>query len=176
MNLTKWLRPVFDKRLAQIDRYAEYGDIIQQKYNRTIVFIVMQVPHDIKISQKVQKRMKTKSYLLKDNYSPYEIMGIIKCMDFILSMRLHTLIFAARQRIPLIGFIYDPKIEYYLEKLDMPSGGRISEFQLEKTLKMVEDVIENRQKYVSILQRKGEKLEEKAHYNEKYLIKLLEKK
>lgn len=31
MNLTKWLRPVFDKRLAQIDRYAEYGDIIQQK-------------------------------------------------------------------------------------------------------------------------------------------------
>ena len=97
-------------------------------------------------------------------------------MDFILSMRLHTLIFAARQRIPLIGFIYDPKIEYYLEKLDMPSGGRISEFQLEKTLKMVEDVIENRQKYVSILQRKGEKLEEKDHYNEKYLIKLLEKK
>ena len=41
---------------------------------------------------------------------------------------------------------------------------------------MVEDVIENRQKYVSILQRKAEKLEEKAHYNEKYLIKLLEKK
>lgn len=31
MNLTKWLHPVFDKRLAQIDRYAEYGDIIQQK-------------------------------------------------------------------------------------------------------------------------------------------------
>ena len=159
-----------------VDEFARLCDIIQQKYNRTIVFIVMQVPHDIKISQKVQKRMKTKSYLLKDNYSPYEIMGIIKCMDFILSMRLHTLIFAARQRIPLIGFIYDPKIEYYLEKLDMPSGGRISEFQLEKTLKMVEDVIENRQKYVSILQRKGEKLEEKAHYNEKYLIKLLEKK
>lgn len=31
MNLTKLLRPVFDKRLSQIDRYADYGDIIQQE-------------------------------------------------------------------------------------------------------------------------------------------------
>ncbi len=159
-----------------VDEFAHLCDIIQQKYHRTIVFIAMQVPHDIKISQKVQKRMKTKSYILKENYSPYEIMGIIKCMDFILSMRLHTLIFAARQKIPLIGFIYDPKIEYYLEKLDMPSGGRISEFELEKILKMVEDIIKNRQKYVTILERKAERLEEKAHNNEKYLMKLLEKK
>ena len=158
-----------------VDEFAQLCDTIQQKYHKTIVFIVMQVPHDIKISQKVQKRMKTKSYLLKNNYSPYEIMGIIKCMDFILSMRLHTLIFAARQRVPLIGFVYDPKIEYYLEKLNMPSGGAIGKFDMEKTLHMVEDMVQNRQKYVDILNREAEQLEKRAHYNEKYLIKLLEK-
>ena len=158
-----------------VDEFAQLCDIVQQKYHKTIVFIVMQVPHDIKISQKVQKRMKTKSYLLKQNYSPYEIMGIIKCMDFILSMRLHTLIFAARQKVPLIGFVYDPKIEYYLEKLNMPSGGAIGQFDMQKTLKMVEDMVQNRQKYVDILKRESEQLEQRAHYNEKYLIKLLEK-
>lgn len=158
-----------------IDEFAQLCDIVQQKYHKTIVFIVMQVPHDIKISQKVQKHMKTKSYLLKQNYSPYEIMGIIKCMDFILSMRLHTLIFAARQKVPLIGFVYDPKIEYYLEKLNMPSGGAIGQFDMQKTLKMVEDMVQNRQKYVDILKRESEQLEQRAHYNEKYLIKLLEK-
>lgn len=159
-----------------VDEFAQLCDIVQQKYHKTIVFIVMQVPHDIKISQKVQKRMKTKSYLLKQNYSPYEIMGIIKCMDFILSMRLHTLIFAARQKVPLIGFVYDPKIEYYLEKLNMPSGGAIGQFDMKKTLKMVEDMVQNRQKYVDILKRESEQLEQRAHYNEKYLIKLLEKR
>ncbi len=159
-----------------VDEFAQLCDIVQQKYHKTIVFIVMQVPHDIKISQKVQKRMKTKSYLLKQNYSPYEIMGIIKCMDFILSMRLHTLIFAARQKVPLIGFVYDPKIEYYLEKLNMPSGGAIGQFDMQKTLKMVEDMVQNRQKYVDILKRESEQLEQRAHYNEKYLIKLLEKR
>lgn len=158
------------------EKFAKLCDDIYEKYNRNIVFIVMQVPHDIKISQKVQQKMKHPSYILKETYSPYEIMGIIRCMDFILSMRLHTLIFAARQRIPLIGFIYDPKIKYYLEKLDMPSGGEIRAFNPDKTLGLVEDIIENREKYVKVLEREGSDLEQKAKNNEKYLVKLLKSK
>lgn len=159
-----------------IDQFAKLCDAIQEKYNRNIVFIVMQVPNDIKISRKVQQKMKGKSYLLNEPYTPHEIMGIIKCMDFILSMRLHTLIFAARQRIPLIGFVYDPKIEYYLDKLKMPSGGKVNNFSMEKTLELVEDLISNRQKYVTILEKEAEILEDKAHNNEKYLMKLLQGK
>lgn len=36
--------------------------------------------------------MKQNAYILKSSYSPYEVMGIISQADFILSMRLHTLI------------------------------------------------------------------------------------
>lgn len=103
--------------------------------------------------------MKQNAYILKSSYSPYEVMGIISQADFILSMRLHTLIFAARQRVPLIGFIYDPKIEYYLEKLDMPSGGKLKEFDKEKTLALVEDVIQNKESYVTKLAQKEKELE-----------------
>lgn len=159
-----------------IDDFARLCDRIGEKYNRTVVFIVMQVPQDIKISQKVQEKMKTTSYLLKEPYTPYEIMGMIRCMDFILSMRLHTLIFAARQHVPLIGFVYDPKIDYYLEKLQMPSGGKVNQFDLDNTLKMVEDIIENRQRYVEVLEQEAAILEAKAHNNEKYLVKLLKGK
>ena len=31
MNPTKLIRSIFATRLSQIDRYADYGDIIQQK-------------------------------------------------------------------------------------------------------------------------------------------------
>jgi len=161
---------------AFTDKFASLCDEIYDKYQRNIVFIVMQVPNDIKISQKVQSKMKNKSYILKENYSPYEIMGIIGCMDFILSMRLHTLIFAAREHVPLIGFVYDPKIQYYLEKLKMPSGGAINDFSNDETLKQVADIIENREKYVNILEKEAKVLEEKAHNNEKYLLRLLQGK
>lgn len=159
-----------------ITKFAKLCDDIVEIYDRNIVFIVMQVPNDVQISEKVQSKMKNNSYILKDNYSPYDIMGMISCMDFILSMRLHTLIFAARQKIPLIGFIYDPKIEYYLEKLKMPAGGRVNEFSAKVALNQVDDMINNRQKYVEILEKEATVLEKKAHNNEKYLMKLLTKK
>ena len=57
------------------------------------------MPHDVTVSEKVRKKMKQNAYILKSSYSPYEVMGIISQADFILSMRLHTLIFAARQRV-----------------------------------------------------------------------------
>ncbi len=37
MNFTKLLRPIFAKRLSQIDRYADYGDIIQQTALRSLL-------------------------------------------------------------------------------------------------------------------------------------------
>ena len=103
----------------------------------------MQMPNDITISEKVQKKMEQPAYILRGSYTPSEVMGIISTADFILSMRLHTLIFAARQHVPLVGFVYDPKIEYYLEKLEMPSGGDLKSFDMEHTLGLIDDRAKN---------------------------------
>ena len=138
-----------------IIRFAKLCDTIVQKYDRTIVFLAMQMPNDITISEKVQKKMEQPAYILRGSYSPGEVMGMISTADFILSMRLHTLIFAARQHVPLVGFVYDPKIEYYLEKLEMPSGGDLKTFRLEQTLALVEDIIQNKESYVNLLNAKA---------------------
>lgn len=159
-----------------ICKFAELCDTIVEKYERNILFIGMQMPNDLTVSEKVRKKMKREAYILKGSYTPYEVMGIISQADFILSMRLHTLIFAARQRVPLIGFVYDPKIEYYLEKLDMPSGGKLKEFDKEGTLALVDEMIRDKQKFMDKLEQKEAELEKMAHRNEKYLAKLLTKK
>lgn len=158
-----------------IDNFARMCDTIVEKYDRNIVFLGMQMPNDVTVSEKVRGKMKQQAYILKNNHSPYEVMGIISQADFILSMRLHTLIFAAKQCVPLIGFVYDPKIEYYLEKLDMPSGGNLKEFDPEETMAYVEDVISHKEKYVAKLEKKEKELEKMARRNEKYLLKLLER-
>lgn len=158
-----------------IGEFAALCDTVAEKYGRNIVFLGMQMPNDILVSDQVRRKMKQEAYVLRGNYSPYEVMGIISIADFILSMRLHTLIFAARQSVPLIGFIYDPKIEYYLEKLDMPSGGTLKGFDKEKALALVEDVIAHKADYVEKLRQKEAELEKMAHRNEKYLLRLLEK-
>ena len=159
-----------------ISRFAKLCDTIVEKYNRNIVFLAMQMPNDITISEKVQKRMEQPAYILRGSYTPSEVMGIISTADFILSMRLHTLIFAARQHVPLVGFVYDPKIEYYLEKLEMPSGGDLKSFDMEHTLGLIDDIVKNKQADVTKLEEKAKHLNQMAHRNEKYLMRLLEKR
>lgn len=133
----------------------------------------MHNPNDTNISKSVMQKMKNEAYILEKNYCPKEIMGMIGEMDLVLSMRLHTLIFATKQRVPIVGFVYDPKINSYLNMLKMPNGGDVNNINIERTLEEVEEVLENRDKYVDYLNLAAIKLEHKARLNEKYLESLL---
>ncbi|MBR5467960.1 MAG: polysaccharide pyruvyl transferase family protein, partial [Firmicutes bacterium] len=139
-----------------------------------IVFIPMQQPYDTAVSENVRKKMTAPSYLIKEHCAPQELMGMIGVMSSVISMRLHTLIFAATQRIPLLGFVYDPKIDYYLNEFGMPSGGEIGKYDMEAAFETMKDMLDNREKYVEKLEKAASELEKKARENEKYLIKLLE--
>lgn len=160
-----------------IDKFAsglaKLCDIIYDRFDMNIVFIVMQPSKDKLVSHKVMESMKNPSYIFDGDYSPYDIMGVIGIMDIVLSMRLHTLIFAARQRVPLLGFVYDPKIEYYLNEFGMPTGGTIGDFDYDGSVKAIEDMVKNREKYVAQLDEKAAHLERLARKNEEYLKELL---
>ena len=55
----------------------------------------------------------------------------------------------------------------------MPNGGDVNNINIERTLEEVEEVLENRDKYVDYLNLAAIKLEHKARLNEKYLESLL---
>ncbi|MCI8342062.1 MAG: polysaccharide pyruvyl transferase CsaB [Firmicutes bacterium] len=158
-----------------LEDFSALCDRVSNELKRTIVFISMQVPNDTNVSHAVQKRMKCKSYILRDDATPFETMGMIGTMDFVMSMRLHTLIFAARQRVPLIGFVYDPKIDYYLKKFDMPSGGSVEEYDFDMSFEIIKNISENRMEYVKKLDIAVKSLEMLAEENETYLMNLLGK-
>ena len=151
-------------------------DKITEKTGHNVVFVSMQVPNDTNISKKVMSKMQTKAYCLNDGYTPIELMGVIGLMDMVISMRLHTLIFAANQRVPMLGFIYDPKIEYYLQLFDMPSGGDINEYNMDLAFNKTKDILDNKDAYVEKLSKTADIMEQKSEENVMYLLKLLQEK
>ncbi|MPM48503.1 hypothetical protein SDC9_95228 [bioreactor metagenome] len=155
------------------DKFAQICDRIHDEYNKTIVFIVMHNPADTNISKEIIDKMHAPAYILDKPYSPNEIMGMISQMEIILSMRLHTLIFATKQRVPIVGFIYDPKINNYLNLINMPNGGNVDNIDVDKTINEFENILNNYDSIVNDLNVSARNLEEKAKLNEKYLETLL---
>lgn len=155
---------------------ADAIDGLVKNYNYNVVFIPMHVPNDVETIKRVQKMMKFKSYALKGNYSVREYMGLIGKLDMLISMRLHTLIFAAVQNIPMIGIVYDPKVQSILDLVDQPSAGDVARFDKYKLYSLVDDIIVNREDVRKRLEKRIKDLKEKATLNDNIVISLLEKR
>ncbi len=155
------------KIAAACDRLAKNG--------KTIVFLPMEYPTDIEVSRLVAEKMSENAYILDKRYTPTQILGIIGRFDIMLSMRLHSLIFAAVQNVPMMGIIYDPKIEYYLKELDMPEVGDVRKELLDpdKIVKYSEEITENLTLYKEKLLKSSEIMKKKAKENDILLSKKL---
>jgi len=56
------------------------------------------------------------SYYVEEEQPQDMLMEVSRC-DVVLGMRLHSLIYAANRRVPLLGISYDPKIDHFLKRL-----------------------------------------------------------
>ncbi len=144
---------------------------------KTVLFVPMQYKTDLTAAQKVMAQMEEQAYILKRAYRPKEILGIVGEMRLVIGMRLHSLIFSAIKNVPMIGIVYDPKVEYYLQVLDMPKAGDIRNERLlgVDIVRLANDVFENYEKYREILKNKADGLIVKAKKNDKLLKELIKK-
>lgn len=121
-------------------------DHMIKKYDASVVLIPMHYPEDLKISQDVLELVKEDGcYLLNNKYNVEEIMGVIKEMDMILAMRLHSLIYAATQSVPMVGLIYDPKITGLLESIDIEYMSDVEELNIEELTTNIDSVWDKRE-------------------------------
>lgn len=169
-----WQKAVYGEE-DYISSIAATCDDMAEKGCR-IVFLPMEYPRDINVSERVMKKMKHGAGIFKNRYTPSQILGITGCFDIMLSMRLHTLIFAAVKNVPMVGIIYDPKVEYYLKELDMPEGGDIRKERLSssKMTEYVTDILENMDTYKKRLKDRADVMLEKADRNDIILSEQLE--
>lgn len=93
------------------------ADRIALEHHADIVFIPMQYPGDVKIAREIGAYMKHAPYILDEEYTTVEVMSIIGCMDLLVGIRLHALIFASLMHVPIVGISYDPKVVRFLHMI-----------------------------------------------------------
>jgi polysaccharide pyruvyl transferase CsaB len=105
------------------EQFARLCDRLSLELGKTIVFLVMQESLDEALSRRIQSAMTAPSFLAKTPGDPGAMLSLIRDMDAVVSMRLHTIIFAAQMQVPVAGCIYDPKVAAFLDLLELPSCG-----------------------------------------------------
>lgn len=106
-----------------------------------VVFLPMHYGEDSEESQKVAEIMHQPSITLAANYTPLEIMSILKNSDLVLGMRLHTLIMAAVLDKPMAALSYDPKIDGFMQSLRLDSDMvPVDQVDSARLIKLLEDI------------------------------------
>lgn len=157
-----------------IDIISRAIDYVTDKYNIKVLLIPMHYPEDLDISLKVLGNVKTEDcFVLRDRYNVEEIMGIIKILDLIVAMRLHSLIYAATQEVPMVGLSYDPKVDGILSSLEMEHICHVEDLEYEKLVENIDDAWKRREELKDNLKRRDKELKKKALLNVKMALDLL---
>lgn len=167
ISIRRWKND--DKVKQVISGMIDY--FFQKGFN--IVLLPMKYPDDLEFSMEVCEMCTKKPYVIKNFYIPQEVLGIIGEFSLLVGIRLHSLIFAAIQNVPMVGIEYDPKVGSFLEIVKQKNVGKIEELDLANLCLCIEEVFTNMDKYKNRLIEKKDELVNKVRLTAEMVVEML---
>jgi polysaccharide pyruvyl transferase CsaB len=158
------------------DILANAADYIIDRYDAHVVFVPMErkTAFDLHQSHSVVAKMIWPQFasILEGEYSPGQIMSLMKSFEFVVGMRLHFLIFAALQQVPFVPLPYSNKVTGFLQELQFSTPplenitpGRLISY-IDKAWDQKSDILKRIEGLLPALQKR-------SHQNNTLLIELL---
>lgn len=151
---------------------AQACDILS-KEGWKIIFVPMHFPEDISVAKEAAKLMTEEAVVLKEKYSPQAVISLIKNLDLLVGMRLHSLIGGAVAGVPLVGLSYDPKVDRFLEQVGLQSLISVDSMKASLLLEMVNLACEHQEEAVEKTKMILEPLYQKAWRNARLVEEVL---
>ena len=127
--------PGFQERAPLFGAAARYA---WERYGLTPVFTAVEKGQDPAAARLAARDLgDVPHYFLDDAGAAGTIIGALSRMEVVVSMRLHALIFAAGQGIPLAGVVYDPKVSAFLRYIGQENFTDLEELTAEGLRDMI---------------------------------------
>jgi polysaccharide pyruvyl transferase CsaB len=157
---------------SDLQRIAEGLDLIRRHLMNSgrgveLRFLPFHLPSDTAASGEVIRRMAQGEAgdirMIEDASAPQDMLAQVSQCDLLIGMRLHSLIYAASQYVPPVGISYDPKIDQFLNRLQMKSAGSTEQLDpkqfADESLRLLNDRaawLEEKQKLIRELKDKAQ--------------------
>lgn len=121
---------------------------ISRKLDAEIVFFPMQAPDDINAARSIASMMEDDIAVVIDReLMTGSLLSLVGNLDFLISVRLHALIFAGVMGVPSVGISYDPKVDRFLASIGEVPAGRLDDVTPESIVEAVMKKWDRRKKY-----------------------------
>lgn len=160
------------KETKLYESLAKAIDWLSKEHNYSPVFILFQCPEDMQETSKVIGSITENSNVIFRICRPNEMLALISQLDLLIGMRLHSLVFAAMNDVPLLGISYDPKVEAFMKSINQPylKLDQILNFQSLKD--EIKKILSNREEIKKELVEKRKVLQKEARKNFELFFKL----
>ncbi len=96
---------------------ADAARIIAARRGVKWVLLPMHLPGDLAVAETLAAHIGPGAIVLRTPMAPREMLALVGSLDLLVGMRLHALLFAAAQGVPIVPLAYDPKVEALVRDL-----------------------------------------------------------
>ena len=121
--------------------FAETADHLWKTQRLEPVFLALEPRRDLAVSRQAAAFVEGPCHVLSAPHDGDLIVGFMRRMQVVTSMRLHALIFAAGQGVPLVGVVYDPKVSGFLDYLNQKRYLDLNQVSTERLSELAEDAL-----------------------------------
>ena len=124
----------FEEKAGEI---AEAADFVAERLRLQPLFFLMNRDEDGVATEQVRSLMRNEAQVIGGTMDSSLSIGVLSRMRAVVSMRLHGLIFAASQGVPLVGISYDPKVTAFLDSVGADNCLQLGEVTAERLCGMI---------------------------------------
>ena len=160
-----------DEKLKE--KIADFAERVYEKHGLVPMVVAMQDVFDKGISEEIANLIKVPCGVLEPGLSPKVILGVVGKAKLVLGMRLHTLIYAAKNCVPAIALDYDPKVNAVVDTLEHSFVMEVEDIDVEKLVSFADEIMENHEQLRQVLCEKSSQYRVLADKNTEMAIDLL---
>jgi len=143
-------------------------------------FLPFHLPSDEEASREVVRRMGAESApdvrIAAGLEHPQAMLAAVGECSLLIGMRLHSLIYAASQHVPVVGISYDPKIDQFLARLNRQAAISTDRSDVDRLAREAMLLLDSREAWTVSAHPLIETLKNEAHRPAERIVDLLAKK
>lgn len=151
--------------------------VMERRPNARLRFLPFHPPKDEAAARYIMKRLgdefAERVSMCPGSDDPKRMFDEVGRCSLLIGMRLHSLIYAAALRIPMVGISYDPKIDYFLRRLQMPVAGSTLHIEPDHLAAQALQLLDERDQWIAAKSPLIEELQKKSQIPAQHICQYL---